>query len=80
MSNNLEWGQELIGIFFLFLSLYGLFATYRVLRYRELRWDYPFVNRSLEKNYPKAVYTLAGLSSILPSLFFFYLAVRILIQ
>jgi len=79
MASNIEWGQKIIGLLFLFLSLYGVFATYRVLRYKELRWDYPFINRSLEKTYPKAVYTFVGLFSIPILVFFFFLAARLLI-
>jgi hypothetical protein len=63
-----------IGIFFMVIGLYGVFATYRVLRFRELHWDYPFINREKEKNYSKAVYILVGGSNI-PIIFaFLYLA------
>jgi hypothetical protein len=69
-----------VGFAFLILALYGTFSTYRVLRYKELYWDYPFIRYRRKEGCSKIVCIVVGTLSIPVILLFFYLAFKILYQ
>lgn len=66
--------MRIIGYLFLILSLYGALSTYRVLRYKELYWYYPFLKYRKEKGYSKVICNMVGILSIPVILFFIYIA------
>lgn len=66
--------MKVVGILFFLLGLYGVFSTYRVLRYKELYWYYPLLRYRKEGGYSKIICNLVGIFSIPVILLFFYIA------
>jgi hypothetical protein len=56
--------MKIIGVLFLTLSIYGVFAAYRVIKYKELYWMYPNVRYRKKGGYSNTACYLAGIGSI----------------
>ncbi len=69
MNSTFYWG-----IFFLLFTIFGTFATYRVLIHRELYWAYPNLWYRREKGYSGKICNLVGIISIPFVLFGYYLS------
>jgi len=71
--------MKILGCFFLLLSLYGFYATYRILRYKELYWAYPNLRYRRKEGYSKTTCYIVGIPSIPITIFEFFLAIKLLL-
>ncbi len=67
----------IVGTFFLILGIYGVFSTYRILKYQELYWAYPFIYQKGRK-YSRTICNFVGIISIPFEVLILYLAIRLL--